>query len=318
MKLRFEEEESMLTLCKSRRRTVTVVAAALLLGSMAAQAQQLLLSNPLPVERREVVAIALDQLRTEAHFSAEQIASQVAVNSASGERVPTQLYATQAGAAPDQMLLLVSFHPSATVSLAFHPEPGATPARAEVFGRPVPERKDDFAWENEVVAYRVYGPALEATGEISSGIDVWSKRIPNFVVDNFYALSVKGEQTHDPAFSYHRDNGQGLDSYDVGPTRGCGGTAIWSDGKLVVSKNYTSARILAAGPIRFEFEMQYAPWQAGGRTVTESKRIALDAGSHLNRIVSTLRFDGDAPLTEPDAPPLPSCSVPPPIIVPPV
>lgn len=165
-----------------------------------------------------------------------------------------------------------------------------------MFGREVPERKDDFAWENKDVAFRIYGPALEATGEISSGIDVWSKRIPNFVVDSFYKQDHQAALTHNPALSYHQDNGIGLDSYDVGKTRGCGGTAVWVDGQLSVSRNYTTATIIASGPIRFEFEVSYAPWQQGERTVTETKRITLDAGSHLNKIVSTFTFDGTSPV----------------------
>ena len=165
-----------------------------------------------------------------------------------------------------------------------------------MFGRAIPERKDDFAWENQVVAYRIYGPSLQATGEISSGIDVWSKRIPNFVVNSFYRRDQEAALTHNSALSYHNDNGIGLDSYDVGPSRGCGGTAVWADGKLNVSKNYSVARIIARGPIRFEFEVSYAPWQAGGRMVTETKRISLDAGSHLNQIVSTYTFDGESPI----------------------
>ncbi len=72
------------------------------------------------------------------------------------------------------------------MNVEFNLDPAAPPQEPLVFGRAIPERKDDFAWENKVVAYRIYGPALEATGEISSGIDVWSKRIPNFVVDSFY------------------------------------------------------------------------------------------------------------------------------------
>jgi hypothetical protein len=35
-----------------------------------------------------------------------------------------------------------------------------TPTTAKTFGRFVPERKDDFAWENDFAAYRMYGPAL--------------------------------------------------------------------------------------------------------------------------------------------------------------
>ena len=125
---------------------------------------------------------------------------------------------------------------------------------------------------------------------------MWSKRVPNFVIDTFYQRGFEGEQTHNPQLSYHIDNGQGLDSYLVGPTRGCGGTAVFADGKLIVSKNYTQLNILGSGPIRFAFQVTYAPWQAAGRTVTETKTISLDAGSHMSRIVSTYTFDGKSDL----------------------
>jgi len=42
-------------------------------------------------------------------------------------------------------------------------------------GRLVPERKDDFTWENNRSAFRLYGPALKATGEISNGMDFWAE-----------------------------------------------------------------------------------------------------------------------------------------------
>jgi Domain of unknown function (DUF4861) len=155
-----------------------------------------------------------------------------------------------------------------------------------VFGREAPERKDDFAWENMFSAYRIYGPALQATGEITSGIDVWSKRTPNFVIDSFYKPDHQGTLTHNPALSYHKDSGVGLDSYEVGKSRGCGGAAVFKDGKLYVSENYTTLKLLSSGPIRFAFEVNYAPWDANGTEVTETKRIVLDAGSHLNEIDS--------------------------------
>jgi hypothetical protein len=222
--------------------------------------------------------------------------SLIATNTATHQRIPSQLFSDRPGADPDTLLLLVKLPAKGKVNIALSLDSAAPPQEPLVFGRAVPERKDDFAWENKVVAYRIYGPALEATGEISSGIDVWSKRIPNFVVDSFYKQDHQAALTHNSALSYHKDNGIGLDSYDVGKTRGCGGTAVWADGKLSVSKNYTAARVIAAGPVRFEFEVSYAPWQAGGRMVTETKCITLDAGSHLNRIASTFTFDGDRPL----------------------
>ena len=260
-------------------------------------AQHLRLTNPTSIDRNEeVVEFPLKQIVAHLSFSGTQLQSLVVTDAATKQRIPSQLYSGRPDADPDTLLLLVKLPAKGAMNVAFSLDSDAPPQEPLVFGRAIPERKDDFAWENKVVAYRIYGPALEATGEISSGIDVWSKRIPNFVVNSFYRQDHEAAMTHNSALSYHNDNGIGLDSYDVGPSRGCGGTAVWADGKLNVSKNYTVARILATGPIRFEFEISYAPWQAGGKMVSETKRITLDAGSHLNKIVSTFSFDGDSRL----------------------
>jgi Domain of unknown function (DUF4861) len=260
-----------------------------------AWAQQLRLTNPINIDRpEEVVELPLDQLARHLRFSAAQLQSLIATNAATKQRIPSQLYSSRPGADPDTLLLLVKLPAKGAMNVGFDLDLATAQPEPLVFGRAIPERKDDFAWENKVVAYRIYGPALEATGEISSGIDVWSKRIPNFVVNSFYKQDHDAAVTHNSALSYHNDNGVGLDSYDVGPSLGCGGTAVWADGKLNVSKNYTFAKILAAGPIRLQFEVSYAPWQAAGTVVTETKRITLDAGTHLNKIVSTFTFDGRA------------------------
>ncbi len=259
---------------------------------MRAGAQQLHVSNPLSIGRTEVVEIPLAQVAEHLHLPVAKMQDLVALDSATQQRIPSQLYGPKLDAAPDTLLLLIQLPADGVRNIMFRLVPGAPPQEPLVFGREAPERKDDFAWENQVVAYRVYGPALQATGEIASGIDVWSKRIPNFVIDNFYKRDAEGQRTHNHALSYHKDNGQGLDSYEVGHTRGCGGTAVWADGKVYVSKNYTTKQILANGPIRFAFQVAYAPWDAGGRTVTETKRITLDAGTHLNMIASTYTFDG--------------------------
>jgi hypothetical protein len=258
----------------------------------AATAQQVEITNPLNVDRaQEVVSVPLKPVLDGLHLAETQAASIVAEDAATGKRIATQPFANNPDAAADSLLLLVQLKAKAVERIRFHAD--AAPALAPlVFGREAQERKDDFAWENEFVAYRVYGPALQATGEITSGIDVWSKRVPNLVIDSFYKRDAEGQRTHNPALSYHKDNGQGLDSYAVGPTRGCGGTAVFADGKLIVSKNYTTKRIFADGPIRFAFEVSYAPWDANGVTVSETKRITLDAGTHLNRIDSTYTFDG--------------------------
>jgi pectinesterase len=211
-----------------------------------------------------------------------------------GGDLPTQLYSSIGDGPADTLLVLVSVGSRQTIRLRVHEAEHTPLTKPLVFGRPVPERMDDFAWENDKVAFRVYGPALQATGEISSGIDVWSKRVPDLIINDWYARDAEGTRTKNPALSYHEDNGQGMDGYKVGPSRGCGGTGIFLDGKLLASLNYTSVRIIAAGPIRFSFELKYAPWKAGNEDINESKRITLDAGSHLNRIESTMAWSSNA------------------------
>ena len=141
----------------------------------------------------------------------------------------------------------------------------------------VPQRMDDFAWENDRIAFRMYGPALQARNEISSGVDVWVKSVRFPVLEKWYRLD-----------NYHEDHGEGLDGYKVGSSRGCGGLGVWMDDSLCVSQNYTEWRILADGPIRTVFELTYAPWQAGPVEMTETKRITLDLGSNLSRFESRL------------------------------
>jgi hypothetical protein len=54
-----------------------------------------------------------------------------------------------------------------------------------------------------------------------------------------------------------------------------------------VSKNFTTSRVLANGPIRLVFELTYAPWDAGSVQIAETKRVILDAGTQFNRMEST-------------------------------
>ena len=117
-------------------------------------------------------------------------------------------------------------------------------SQPKVAGRLVPERKDDFNWENDRVAFRMYGPALQATGEISSGIDLWAKRTDKLVADKWYADELAGRKT------YHTDGGEGLDFYKVGPTLGAGAAAPYLDNQLWFSRNFNEYAILDKGPLR--------------------------------------------------------------------
>ena len=152
------------------------------------------------------------------------------------------------------------------------------PPRA--FARHVPERLDDVAWENDRIAFRVYGPALEDHQKTGSGIDVWAKSTKALVIDRWYQST-----------DYHKDRGEGLDFYSVGQGRGCGGLGVWNGKSLDVSRVWASHKILETGPDRAEFELTYAPWASGDRKVEEIRRVTLEAGSNLNRMESTIKSD---------------------------
>ncbi|HEX2101371.1 MAG TPA: DUF4861 family protein, partial [Candidatus Synoicihabitans sp.] len=76
-----------------------------------------------------------------------------------------------------------------------------------------------------------------------------------------------------------------------------GGSGVWRGDRLHVSHNWSAWRVLANGPIRAVFEIDYAPWQADGVTVRETKRFTVDAGRNLDRIESTFTFEGAPELT---------------------
>jgi hypothetical protein len=85
--------------------------------------------------------------------------------------------------------------------------------------------------------------------------------------------------------------------YNVSQTRGAGGTGVWAEGKLYVSANWKSWKVLANGPVRAVFELTYDSWDAGGIKVSEVKRFTVDAGHQLDQVESTFNFTGAEKLT---------------------
>jgi rhamnogalacturonyl hydrolase YesR len=149
------------------------------------------------------------------------------------------------------------------------------------WARLVPERKDDLAWENDKVAFRMYGPALRS-GPEDSGIDLWTKRVARPVIVKWYVDELKHGR------SYHTDHGEGLDAFKVGDTRGCGGLALWIDGKPVTSDTYVSAEIIWTGPDVAEFHTAFRyPVKVDGKPLFEYRVTRLRKGERLVDITST-------------------------------
>jgi hypothetical protein len=156
------------------------------------------------------------------------------------------------------------------------------------YGRFVRERFDDFAWENDRIAHRTYGQALITwKGEplTSSAIDIWSKRTPKMVINDWYMVD-----------NYHADHGEGVDAYSAGPTRGCGASGIWANDQLYIPRNFVDSRVLANGPIRVMFELFYPSINVNGDLVSQVLRVSLDGGSQLNRFDTFYRREGSTGL----------------------
>jgi hypothetical protein len=209
----------------------------------------------------------------------------VHVKDASGKEVLCQAVDSDYDAyhKPDMLIFQADFAAGETKSFTL--STGAkleyTREQFKAFGRFVRERFDDFAWENDRIAHRTYGKALETwEGEplSSSTIDIWSKRTTRMVLNDWYMSD-----------NYHADGGEGADFYSAGLSRGDGGSGLWAADQLWVSRNFVQSRVLANGPIRVMFELVYEPFNVNGISVAEVKRVTLDAGSFLDRYQSTYK-----------------------------
>lgn len=158
----------------------------------------------------------------------------------------------------------------------------------KVFGRYVPERKDDFAWENEYAAFRMYGPALKAENP-SNGVDLWLKTSPELVVDSFYY------REHVLGLPYHINYGKGLDCYKVGHTCGAGGLIVLANDTTYIGGPYDRWTILEQTPERFVFRLEYDSLLIAGHILQETITITAEAGEPMNRaeVVLTGSYDGE-------------------------
>ena len=157
--------------------------------------------------------------------------------------------------------------------------------KAKTSARFVPERKDDFAWENDLAAYRMYGPAL-ANENPSNGVDLWLKSTDELIVDKFYNNDLKHE------ISYHVDHGQGLDCYKVGHTLGCGGIAPYTTDSLWIGNHYSTYKVIENGPLQSVFKLTYDSVKVGNTYYKQEITITTNAGSMLNKGI--VKFKGPA------------------------
>ena len=257
-------------------RKIVILLIGLVLSSCGSLGEGLYLevSNTLDFERKgEVVEVEWSKIGR-AFISPEK----VVVLDSNGQQAPSQVLFDDSGN-PAKLLFTANVEAG---SLAIYNicrgERETYPTQA--FGRYVPERLDDYAWENNLTAYRIYGPRLESPQ--TQGVDVWVKSTSKMIIDEWFARN-----------DYHHNYGEGMDCYKVGNTLGGGALAIVEGGKLLLIGNYTKQRCTTNGPIRTSAEFEYAPINVGDKSVTICRKISLDANSPFTYQEYTLEgFEG--------------------------
>jgi len=247
-------------------------------------------ANPVHLAREsETISCRLAEIiKADPTFDLENIT----MLSASNEILLSQCIDNDSDGTIDEIVFQSSFKPSEVKTFIATSRQAKKTLKSPIstFGRYVPERSDDFAWENDMIAFRMYGPALWDNA-VNSGVDCWLKRVPYPIIDKWYGqMGEKG---------YHTDWGEGHDPYHVGSTAGCGGLSIWEKGNRLHSNVYDGGKVIANGPVRTIFELRYdKSWKASGKNIKEVKRVTIDLGQRFCRFDSVFSGEGSAEIGE--------------------
>ena len=277
---------------------ILILVAAVLMGVASCadskQAMTVTVTNPLALERTgEMVEVPMSDVVAKLKLADT---AQIVVLDADGQQVPYQVTYDEKVIFPAK----VKANGTATYTI----QPGAPEAfNVIACGKYYPERLDDLAWENDLVGFRAYGPALQARNERGFGYDLFTKyNTTEPILEALYAEELNPEKRAkiaelkktDPkaaaelqrAISYHVDHGYGMDCYAVGPTLGCGTSALMEGDTIVYPYCYRTQEILDNGPLRFTAKLEFNPLVVRGDSgVVETRVISLDAGSYLNKAV---------------------------------
>ena len=296
-----------------------------LAGSNYSYAQQatIVVNNPTDAQRQELVEVNISDVKAKLAGIAPKKGEAYIVKNKRGQQIGSQI--THDG----KLLIDASIRPhgSATYYISIGKP---YPQKVWTTGALYKMRKDDIAWENDRCAYRVYGPALQRTGERSFGTDIWAKNTPDTVVYERYVMDkqgnvdgdkvdekVKSEERKmknlsgaaleaqkakikalkaesyeiDVTTSFHLDHGTGLDPYRVGATLGLGAPSLMIGNQQFLPYCYKTYKILDNGPLRFTVELTYNPSTIGDmQNVVEHRIISLDKGSNFNKM--TVWYEG--------------------------
>ncbi|UDQ98074.1 glycoside hydrolase family 88 protein [Lentisphaerota bacterium WC36G] len=152
------------------------------------------------------------------------------------------------------------------------------------YSRLVPERLDDYAWENDYIAFRVYGPSAAKTN-VGNGFDCFLKRVSYPIINKLYSQAKEGK-------SYHKDYGEGYDPYKVGTSFGAGSMGLRdpedNSRKVYYGTVFKKAETIVANGFITKFKLFY-DWNYNNQKLIEEKVITLHSGERLFKVESTFK-----------------------------
>ena len=242
---------------------MAAASAAAVLVSCAGAGQSVIVSNDTSLARQnETVELSFSELCSgDDNLTAENV---IVLNHL-GKQVPVQVYTEKDG---EQILLFqadVKEHSSVKYTVKAG-EREEFPMKA--YSRYVPERLDDYAYENNLVAGRIYGPALQDPRTFGS--DVWLKCTERLVIDDWFKK-----------MDYHHNYGEGMDCYKVANTLGGGAVTPYVGEKLIIGDNWATQEHLTDAPIRTKAYFTYDAFDVAGQKVSATREISLDANSRF-------------------------------------
>lgn len=208
---------------------------------------------------------------------------------AMGRVLVHQLWDEDEDGTMDELLWVADFGPKASHRFKIVRNEAIAPASsvAMCVARYVPERLDDFSWENDRIIFRTYGPALQRDvtkkgAPARMSFDVFTKCVPYPVFTKFVKEG-----------NYHVNHGEGMDAYQAGKAPGCGATRAYdaTTNSWGAAAYWTSQKVVVNGPIRCRARLSYAPFKSGEAKLLNEITITLDMGSSYCRYDATFTTD---------------------------
>ena len=251
---------------------MAAASAAAILASCSVDSQSVIVTNDSELSREnETIELCFKALqRADKSLTAEN----VVVYDMAGEQIPSQVYAENEKC----VKLIFQATVEAGAAAKYVVKAGVRedyPMLA--YSRHVPERMDDYAYENNKVAGRIYGPALEFPRTFGS--DIWLKCTDRLVINDWFKK-----------MDYHHNYGEGMDCYKVGGTLGGGALVPYSEGEnFVIGDNWATCQHICDGPVRTKAAFTYNAFDVDGKQYSATRTIELDANSHFVKSVTTFK-----------------------------